>query len=311
MQSRDTPSSVVGVEQANGRRRRSPLAWSGWLVGLTVIGASALAGQTREHLSYRADEPEGRLLAYYGAAMALSSLGSSAPAGRWMLGIEAGWIPALSEVQRRPGIDKPETTNLASILPRPRLSIRTPVATLEASWVPPIRVGDARAHLLAVAASRSLGTWRGISVAPRLSVVGGRVEGAITCNASTMAGRGAALATYYAAVCHGRDSRDWFEPRLLAGELEASRPMRRAGSRAWVAAGARLDRSRFDIGVRHSDGRRDPDHPVLALRATRPQVAAGVRWPMMPRLSGAIEGVYAPRSLATLRTLLSIDGAMP
>lgn len=278
------------------------------LLGATALLAAPLVAQGRAEQVHRASEPEGRLLAYYSATMVYSPLGAVAPSHRWSAGIEATWLPSLSESQRRPAIDKPETTNLSPILPRPRLTLRTRVAVFEASWVPPITVADAKANLVAVAASRTVATWRGVAFIPRVSATAGRVEGAITCNASTAGAGDRDLATYYAAVCHGNDSDDWFEPRLAAGEIVAARALARPGAQLWVAAGGRVDRSRFDIGVRRADGVRDPDHPILRLRDRRPHFAAGVRWPVAGRVIAAGEWFYAPGSVATLRALVALTG---
>lgn len=303
-----------GSSRGVSRWHGSALVCLAFLMG----GVSVAAAQdpaTRLHQVHSASEPEGRLLAYYSAAMVFTPVGSLPPGARWIAGLEGTWIPRLNEAQRRPGIDKPETTNLAPILPRPRIAVRTPVAELEASWVPPVMVADARANLVSLATARSVATWQRTTVAARLSIVGGRVEGAITCNAGTAARGGSTLATYYAAVCHGRDSDDRFEPRLAAGEVVARRDVGRrvasAGAprgEAWLAVGARVDRSRFDIGVIRNDGSRDPDHPVLELRATRPHAAGGFGWRLGRRVVASVEGFYAPGSVATLRLFGAVVG---
>jgi hypothetical protein len=128
----------------------------------------------------------------------------------------------------------------------------------------------------------------------------GRVRGAITCAASAMLGKGSALETYYTAVCHGRESDDWFEPRMLGAEAVLERHVSEA-VRAYVAAGGRLDRSRFDIGVIMDDGTRDPDHPVLELRTARPHVALGASWRAASRFDAGAELFYAPGSVLTAR----------
>lgn len=286
--------SVVSVARAVG--------------GALMMNATSAGAQGRVEQVHRASEPEGRLLAYYAAAMVFSPLGTVAQGRRWAAGVEATWIPPLSESQRRPGIDKPETTNLSTVLPRPRVAVRTPVATLEASWVPPVTVGDAKANLWGFAASRTVATWHGVRLAPRVSFVTGRIEGSITCNARTMATRGRDLAVYYARVCHGNDSNDWFVPRLLAGELVGTRPLLAGRGEAWLVAGGRIDRSRFDIGVRRDDGRRDTDHPILRLEDTRPHLGAGMRVAVAAKLSVAGEAFYAPGSVATLRAFVALTG---
>ncbi|MEO6444468.1 MAG: hypothetical protein ABIZ91_07330 [Gemmatimonadaceae bacterium] len=293
------PSSTTGVGDAGHWRRRA------FRLAIACLAPLAAApAQVRLVQSHRASEPEGRLLAFYSAAMVFSPLGASAGLTRWWVGLEATYLPALSETQRRPGIDKPETSNLSPVLPRPRVMIRTPAGVIEGSWVPPVRVVDARAHLLALAYTPGTVEWRGIAFAPRVSGVAGRVQGAITCNRQTAASGGQDLAVYYATVCHGRESDDWFEPRLAALEVVASRRLGPVGGMTYLAAGARMDRSRFDIGVMQDDGSRDPDHPILQLRDARPHVAAGLRWPLGARLATAAEWFYAPGSVSTIRTSL-------
>lgn len=287
-------ASVVSVARAVG--------------GALMMNATSAGAQGRVEQAHRASEPEGRLLAYYSATMVLSPLGTVAHGRRWAAGVEGSWIPSLSESQRRPGIDKPETTNLAPILPRPRVAVRTALATLEASWVPPVTVGDAKANLWGFAASRTVATWHGVRLAPRLSLVAGRIEGSITCNARTMAARGRDLAVYYEKVCHGNDSNDWFEPRLVAGELIGIRELLAGRGEAWLLAGGRIDRSRFDIGVRKDDGTRDTDHPILRLEDSRPHLGVGMRVAVASWMSVASEAFYAPGSVATLRAFVALTG---
>jgi len=265
---------------------------------LLVTVARPGAGQSRVVEVHRADEPEGRLLAFYSAAMAFTPAGVARESGT-TAGLEVTYVPWLDEARRRPSIDKPEATNLAPAFPRPRVAFQAGAMQLEVGWIPPVRLFDVEANLLSVAASArglTLGSW---TIAPRVWGVAGRVRGAITCATSTMRGRGADLELYYAAVCHGRESDDRFEPRMVGGEVLA------AGRIGWLdmyaGAGARVDRTRFDIGVLRDDGSRDPDHPILELRSTRPHVMAGTSWRTGARVGAGLEVFYAPGSLLTAR----------
>ena len=264
--------------------------------------ATPVRAQERHVQRHRADEPEGRLIAFYSSAMTFSSIGAVPGERGLSLGMEGTWLPRLSEAQRRPGIDKPETTNLAPVVPRPRLAWRAPGGVVvEGSWIPPLRVGAAKANVLAAALSRTVATWRGVAFTPRLSAVAGRVTGAITCNARTAREGGPPLAIYYLHVCHDRDSDDRFEPRLLAGEVVASRRIARLGAEGYLSVGGRADRTRFDIGVIRRDGSRDPDHPILRLRDTRVHLAGGARWAVARHVTAAGEWFWAPGSLSTVR----------
>lgn len=233
--------------------------------------------------------------------MAFSPAGMAPDESRLSLSLEVSHVPYLDEAQRRPSIDKPESTNLAPFFPRPRGALRAGNWIVEASWIPPMRVFDVEANLVSaaiVAPSVRVGTW---SIAPRAWGTFGRVKGAMTCSSETMVGHGSDLELYYATVCHGRESEDWFEPRMLAGEGVASRSLGSGGGRLYAVLGGRVDRTRFDIGVLTFDGARDQDHPILQLRTVRPHGALGASWRVRRGILAGAELFYAPGSLLTGR----------
>jgi acetyltransferase-like isoleucine patch superfamily enzyme len=66
-------------------------------------------------------------------------------------------------------------------------------------------------------------------------------------------------------------------------------------------AGARVDRTRFDIGVLTFDGARDTDHPILQLRTVQPHGALGASVRVRRGVLAGAELFYAPGSLVTGR----------
>ncbi len=268
------------------------------VAALLCAWPAAAEAQRREIQRFDADDPEGRLMAFYSAAVAFSPVGGVAP-DALHLDVELGYVPPLSAAQRTTGFDKPEATNLAPVFPRPRLRARVRGFALEGSWVPPLRVFGVRANLVAAAVTAPAVRAGRFSLAPRLAGLGGRVRGPITCNAETAEEGGRDLLVYYAGVCHGNDSDDAFEPNHVSLEVLVAREGGRV--RPYVSLGARRDRTRFDIGVRRDDGARDLDHPVLELRDTRPQVALGAAWTGPRRTRLAAELFWAPGSVATVR----------
>jgi hypothetical protein len=289
-----------------------------------ALGSSTLArradGQGREQRRYGPGAPEAKLMLYYSSTLAFSPLGASpvtgresaiaVGAGRRMAraeaSVELSYLPRLSAAQRTTESDKPESTNLAPLFARPRLAVRLPAGIgLEASWIPPVRVFDVRANLIAGGVSRSFAPTPRTRVTPRASFLSGRVEGAITCNRDTR-NRGAALATYFAFVCHGNNSRDFFEPGHVSAELLVSRLFGSGRWEPYVSAGARGERTRFDIGVIRPDGSRDPDNPVLEVRSARGYAAAGASWRGARGTRLAAELYYAPGSVLTVRALAGV-----
>ena len=292
---------------------------------VAALGSSgfpnAATAQQRELRSYGSGAPEAKLMLYYSSTLAFSPVGlpygtshmpavavaTGRPSSRVEVAVEVSYLPPLSAAQRTTGSDKPEATNLAPVFARPRLGLRLPGGLgLEASWIPPMRVFDVKANLFAGALSRSFSSASGVRVVPRISFLTGRVEGPITCNRDTANNRGAALATYFAFVCYSNNSRDFFEPRHFSGELLVARSVVGGRWEPYVSAGARGERTRFDVGVIRSDGSRDPDNPVLEVKATRAYGTAGASWLGLRRTRLAAELYYAPGSAVTVRALAGV-----
>ena len=283
--------------------------------------AHPAAAQERELQSYGAGAPEAKLMLFYSSSIAFSPIGvpwgatglsaKSVPVGRAIprteLAIEVSYIPRLSAAQRTVAFDKPEATNLAPVFPRPRLGVRLPWGLgFEGSWIPPFRMFDVTANVLSAAVSRAFDVGAGVRLTPRLSVLTGRVEGPITCNRDTADRGNQSLMTYYTFVCHGNDSRDYFDPRHVSGELIVARRPANGRWEPYLSAGARSERTRFDIGVIRDDGSRDLDNPILEVKTTRAYGTAGASWVGVPRTRLSGELFYAPGSLFTVRVFAGV-----
>lgn len=276
-------------------------ALAGWLAAVSAAWAGEASAQERVLERHSFSDPEGRLIAFYSAALAFSPAGTAPDESRLSFTIEVSHVPWLNDAQRRPSIDKPESTNLAPFFPRPRGSLRIGAWRAEASWIPPVRVFDVEVNVgsaALVGPPLRLGIY---SVVPRAWGTIGRVRGAMTCSMATMLGHGADLELYYNTVCHGRESDDWFEPRMLGAEAVAFRSLGSGGGRIYAVLGGRVDRTRFDIGVLTTSGDRDRDHPILQLRAVRPHGALGASWRVRRSVYAGGELFYAPGSLVTGR----------
>ena len=248
-------------------------------------------------------------MAFYSAVLAFSPVGQiRAAPGSITVAMELSYVPSLTTAQRSAGYDKPEATNLAPVFPRPRVRFGLPGGVgIEGSWLPPVQVFGVTANLGAVALTAPLFKPGRYDITARASGMIGRVTGPITCNADIAAGGSLDLRTYYRTVCRDRNSRDHFEPRHVSGELIVQRG--RGAFQSYAGAGVRLDAgTRFDIGVARADGTyRDPDHPVLELRALRPHFLIGGTWRAFARGTMAGEMFHAPGSVLTVRALASVQ----
>lgn len=277
-------------------------------IGSMVIAHVATAwAQDRVRERHDFDDPEGRLIGYYSAALFFSPLGAPERAKTWALdaGLELTYIPQLSKSQRTAFQDKPEATNLAPILPRPRVAFVLPGALhAQLSWVPPMRVFDVEANLMSIAITRAMEPG-GVTIAPRFVATWGKVRGSITCFEDLIRGT-EGESVYYTQICNSRNSDDHFKPQHFALEVLASRAVPRLPFLPYAGIGVLREKTIFDIGVQRTDGSRDPDHPILELRATRPYgfLGAAVNAWRATRFTGEL--FYAPGSLFTARVFAGI-----
>ena len=295
-----------------------------WVAAVLFLGAVPVAGAQDGHdhehgegghtgarivEQHRWHDPEGRLMAYYSAALAFSPVGAPRIAAPWggSLGIELSYLPALSDAQRSAGFSKTQSTNLAPIIPRPRFALSLPGGfAIEGSWIPPMRVFGVTANLLSAAITRPVPVRGNVLLTPRIAGTTGSVKGPITCN-QELEENGGGDGLFYAHVCHSMESEDRFEPVAVSGELVASRTIRGGSIAPYLGLGIRHERSSFDVGVRYSDGSFDPNHPILELDLTRGYGFLGATWSGPRRSAISAEMFYAPNSLLTGRVQASIQ----
>ena len=278
------------------------MRFSGSLTALLLL-ASAASGQGRIIEKHEWSDYEGRLMGYYSAGLAFTSI--SAPRSGltgWEAGLELAYLPPLSREQRSSGFSKTESTNLIAVLPRPRVAVNLPWDTrIEASYVPPLKVFGVKASLLSVALSHPVLERESMHLMARVSGSSSLVKGAITCNKS-ITEEGAGERLFFAKVCHGYESEDEFHAPAIAAELLGSG--RSYGAfLPYIGLGVRSEQDKFNVGVKDLRGNPDPNHPILEMSVTRPYGMAGATWAHGARSSLSGELFYAPGSVLTVRFL--------
>jgi hypothetical protein len=155
---------------------------------LLVLGGHAHAqeAQPTEELSF--DRPESWGMKYFASVGLLTGLGvpERLGAGGVSLGFEGGLVPQLSDEQRRIGFNgsKLEDVNKTRFFGRLRGAIGiSDDYSLDLAYTPPLEVGGARPHLIAVGIGRPFSLsarWRlGVRAYGQL----GSIEGDVTCSA--------------------------------------------------------------------------------------------------------------------------------
>ena len=107
----------------------------------------------------RRSSNEAKLLAFFATPIAFSPGGIVEGLAPWhvRVGFEASYVPSPSKEMQQPEacytVKKTENTNLSPVFPRPRVTIGLPGGLmLEGSYLPPIKVADAKPNLGSVRA---------------------------------------------------------------------------------------------------------------------------------------------------------------
>lgn len=159
-----------------------------FIVALSFVSAQQLYAQCRVPKTSN----EAKLLAFYSAPIAFSPASAPEYGAPWTIRIggEGGPIPSADSAIRQSSVchtKKSENTELSSFFGRPRVTLTLPAGfALEASYLPPIEIGDAEPNLGSAALSwmrriRMAPTGNATAIMLRLHGTAGHVRGPITC----------------------------------------------------------------------------------------------------------------------------------
>ena len=242
------------------------------LVSLALATAAARAGAQDCHPSKESNEAN--LLAFYSVPVAFSTQLAPSPArpGRHsvVVGADVAYVPKPDPDLRITSecfLPKDHTTHLTSLFPRPRVSAQLPGGVLvEASYLPPVRIANATAHVLSAAVGAKAGVfpmWSDqLTIAARLHGTVGTIRGAITCSRAVLRPNDPGD------PCFGTEpSEDTFHPNMLAVEAML---VRRFGERAelYLGGGTTWLRPRFQVGFRDGFGGLEDTRLIVNLNRT-------------------------------------------
>lgn len=248
-----------------------------------------------EQLSF--DRPESWALKYFASAMLLTGLDTprTRTPGSVSIGFEIGWLPSLSDSQRRVGFDgtKTEDLNKAPFLPRPRVVVGLPGRfSLIVAADPPIRSFGIKPKLLAVGLERPVYETPGVTVGLRGYGQVGDVEAAFTCPASVLPFAPGSAANSYG--CQAESS-DTATLRFAGGEVSVGyggSQLHRLSPHAAVAVNylsTQFQVNALTFGYL--------DHTHLVAHGVTAAISGGVSLPLTGRLQAAADVFYTPLSV--------------
>ena len=242
--------------------------------------------------------PESWGMKYYASLALLTGMGvpRKRPAGAVDLGFEGGYVPQLSDAERRIGFDgtKLVDVNKTTFFGRVRASVGLGKAMdLELAYTPPVERGGATPNLLALALGRPFV----LTPSCRLGVRGhgqiGTIRGDITCSAEEVAAGDDVQANPFQCV---RPSEDESRQKVVGLELVVRYDLR---SRFKPYAGMALDYMdpEFHVNAVYSDGR-VLDHTVQLTSGITVSATAELTFAASARFRVTTELFYSWLSIA-------------
>ncbi len=268
---------------------RLPLALLCFLATLASPASAQILLDSTERLEW--DRPEAWAMKYFTAVSMTGGYAGSEGLDRGAISIafEAGWVPSLSEEERRVGFvgSKVEDLNRTSGFGRVRAGFGLPAGwVLTLGYVPPVEIGGVTPEVLNLALGRALLSKPRWTLSARVSAQAGVLTGDLTCPANIV---GSTDTTINPDNCL-EPSNDEITMDYVGVEWTYSR----TGSDRWrpyVAASANYLDLEFQVRARYSlfldRGRLQADGWTYTL-------AAGTRYRAGNRLTLAGEVFYAP-----------------
>jgi hypothetical protein len=249
------------------------------------------------------DSNEAQVFAIFGVPLAFGP--AEAPAARrpWSpsFAVETSYIPNIDDETATPTICRPgkgpENTDFATFLPRPRVSMGLPAGLIvEASWVPPISVNEARPNLLGFSLGKTFALGSAMRLGLRVHATTGKIEAPITCDEE-------ALEDPVSECFQGTESEDEYKPNALGADITGGWSLQGGKFQPFVGAGVNLLRPRFQVHFVNALG--ELDNRKVEVDLERLALFAGATWFPSARLGVTGQIYSAPADAVTGRLTVS------
>ncbi|HEU5217648.1 MAG TPA: hypothetical protein VFU23_03265 [Gemmatimonadales bacterium] len=275
------------------------MKWITALGAIALLGSRAVAQGTGDCFPAKSSN-EARMMAKFDVPLAFGAVDAPArrSAGHLAVGLELTYVPGIDPLlaistECRPGKLRPENTDLVPLVPRPRIAVGLPWGLgLEASWIPPFRISEARANLIGVSLSRTTAMSHG-GVLLRIRAHGafGVIHGPITCD-------DAALQDATSECYQGTRSDDAFRPNVFGVEAAVGWQLGKS-LRPYLGAGYNRLAPRFRVNFTNQFDQ--VDRRRVTVNLDRGVLFAGATWRATQRLELSGELYSPPTDAVTVR----------
>jgi hypothetical protein len=267
------------------------------LVALVLAWATSATAQVE--CSPGPQSNEAKTLATFAVPLAFSRGSAPDLLPGFTAGLELAYLPRLSDATATPTICRPgkgpEHTNLLFAIPRPRIGMPLPFGlSLQASWVPPIRVNGVKANLFGLSVEKAFGRVDGLVAAVRAHATFGSIQAPITCDDD-------AVLSPTSECFRGTRSDDRVRPNIMGIDLAMGGSLAGGRFRPYGGAGYNRLQPRFQVNFTNQFGQLDNTRVEVDLN--RFVVFGGATWQVAQKLGLTGELYVAPSDAVTGRVL--------
>ena len=278
----------------------------GVIVALTGAAIPAARAQCRPG----PNSNEAKLLAFYSVPIAFSALDAPRRQSAWHVELQAEVSPvptadpAIEHASECYTASAQQHSRLTSVFARPRILLTLPLGlAIEASYIPPVQIGDAHPHLGSAALSETaplggFGPFGSSALMLRAHGTIGHVRGPITCAEPAL------QQTDPEGACYGNNpSNDTFKPNMFG--LEGVYGVQSRGGRFEFFAGSGVTwlRPRFEVGFTNLDG--VTDNTQIEVNLTRLSLLGGATVNLPASFALTTEVYSVPKDATTWRVAAS------
>jgi len=279
-------------------------------LGVIVALAGAAVPAARAQCRPGPNSNEAKLLAFYSVPLAYSTLDAPRRQPAWHLELQGEVSPvptadpSIEHASECYTASSQQHSRLTSVFARPRLILTLPLGlAIEASYIPPVQIGDAHPHLGSGAISETaalpgFGPFRSSALMLRAHGTTGHVRGPITCAVGSL------QQTDPEAGCYGtKPSFDTFKPNMLGLEGVYGVTTRGGLFEFFAGSGVTWLRPRFQVGFTNLDG--VTDNTQVEVNLTRVAVLGGATLRLPASFALTTEVYSVPKDVTTWRVAAS------
>jgi hypothetical protein len=257
-----------------------------------------------------ANSNEAKLLAFYSVPITFSALDAPSRESAWHVELQAEVSPvptadpSIEHASECFAASAKQHSRLTSVFARPRVLLTLPLGlAIEASYIPPIQVGDAKPNLGSAALSETVplhgfGPFGSSALMVRADGTLGHVRGPITCAKTSL------QQSEPDSACFGsKPSNDTFSPNMFG--VEGVYGVKSRGGRFEFFAGTGMTwlRPRFEVGFTNLDG--VTDNTRVEVNLERWSVLGGATLHLPASFALTTEVYSVPKDVTTWRLAAS------